>query len=154
MDAWPLSRLELWAAVPLSRGVVEAVAGCCLHRACLCLDLSQSHVPQERQREAGMVAAAERTDGVMQLLEGCGPRLRALRLYARCARLACAVVQLPENVYGTEGAGAGCDKKQPMLNVLPGCPILRWGLEAGAGGANMAGVHAFKLPLKEDRSLG
>ncbi len=74
-----LSRLELWGAVPVSGALAEALAGCCPHLACLCLDLSQSHVPQEG--EASRAAAAECPNSVMQLLERCGPQLRALRLY-------------------------------------------------------------------------
>ncbi len=81
-SGWPLSRLELAGAVPLSEGVAYAVHGCCPQLSSLCLD--------HRKDNKGFSTplrprpAWESTDayhlGCKRLLELCGPRLTDLQL--------------------------------------------------------------------------
>ncbi len=71
----PLSRLELWGAVPLSAAVAEAVEARCPQLSYLYLNLfnwSSVEPPEE--------VASEHHHGCVQLLTLCGPRLRELHL--------------------------------------------------------------------------
>ncbi len=75
----PLSRLELWGAVPLTPRTAQAVEVWCPQLCSLILD--QACYPWYYEEPYDEPAFSSFHEGCAQLLQRCGPRLRTLQLH-------------------------------------------------------------------------